>query len=51
MPCLGFFKLEFQKTIVIFEINIFKLVKIQSFVPNKKKLNGRTMPYLRITGL
>ena len=31
MPYLVIFSLEFKKTIVIFEINILKFVKLQNF--------------------
>ena len=32
MPYFGIFGLEFEKTIVIFEINAFEFVKMQSFM-------------------
>ena len=44
---LGIFKLEFEKTIVIFEIINIELLKIQSFVKMLKSVNmGTKMPYL-----
>ena len=38
LPCLGMFRLQFQKTIVIFEISTLKFSKVQNFVQNVKVL-------------
>ena len=51
---MAIFGLEFEKTVVIFEINTLEFVKKQNFVKNKKWkcLNlGPKMPYLGIFGL
>ena len=50
MPYLGIFGLEFQKTIVIFEINSFEFVYLQNFAGKQNCLNlGPKMPYLVIS--
>ena len=59
MPKLGtesapfeYFWARILKTIVIFEISTFKLVKLQNFVKKQKCLNlGPKLPYLGIFGL
>ena len=52
MPDLHIFGLEIQKTIVIFEINTLKFVKLQNFMKKLKCLNlGPKMPDLGIFGL
>ena len=51
MLYLGIFGLEFEKAIVIFEINALKFVWLQSLV-QKKFLNlGPKRPNLRISGV
>ena len=52
MTCLGIFKLKFEKTIAIFDINTLKFVQMRKFVDNKKKSNlGGKMPYMGIIRL
>ena len=52
MPGLGIFGLEFQKTIVIFEISTLKFVQLQNFAKKQKCLKlGWKMPYLDMFGL
>ena len=48
MPYFDIFGLEFKKkTIVIFEISAFELVRLQTFMKKQKCLNfGPKMPYL-----
>ena len=47
-----YFWVRILKTIVIFEISTFKLVKLQNFVKKQKCLNlGQKLPYLGIFGL
>ena len=49
---LGIFKLKFEKTIAIFDINTLKFVQMRKFVDNKKKSNlGGKMPYMGIIRL
>ena len=46
---LGIFGIEFEKTIVIFEIRTLEVIKIERFMLNKNKLNlGAKLPYLCI---
>ena len=52
MPYLGIFRLEFKKTIVIFEISTLKFVYLQNFMEKQKCLNfGPKVPDLGILGL
>ena len=52
MSYLGILGLEFQKTIVTFEISIVKFVKLQNFAKKQKRLDLEPkMPYLGIFGL
>ena len=57
MFCFGIFGPEFEKVIIIFEINALELAYLQNFVKKKKKpkqkcLNLRSkVPYLGISGL
>ena len=49
--CLnGYFELEFQKTIVVFEISILEFIYMQSFIQKQKKTSnlGPKIPYLGI---
>ena len=47
-----FFGVEFQKTIVIFEISTLKFLYLQSFAKKQKCLNlGPKLPYLGIFGV
>ena len=39
MSNLRIFELEFENTIVIFEISVLEIVELQSFVPKEKFLN------------
>ena len=41
MTCLGIFKLKFEKTIAISDINTLKFVQMRKFVDNKKKIKFR----------
>ena len=43
---LGIFRPEFVKSIVMFEINTFGFVKMQSFILNKKNNLGPKLSYL-----
>ena len=40
-PHMGTFRLEFKKTIFIFEIKTLKFVKMQSFMLKKKKIGDQ----------
>ena len=52
MLCLGNFRVEFWKTIVVFEISTLKFVYLQNFVKKQKCLNlGPKMSYLGIFGI
>ena len=52
MPYLGIFGLEFQKTIVVFEVSSLEFVSLLNLVEKWKFLNlGPKMPYLGIFGL
>ena len=56
MFCFGIFGQEFEKVIVIFEINALELAYLQNFVKKiktkRKCLNLRPkVPYLTISGL
>ena len=52
MPHLAIFGLDFQKTIVLFEINSLEFVKLQNFAKNQKCLNlGPKWPNFHIFGL
>ena len=52
MPYFGIFRLEFEITIVIFDINTFELVQLQNYVKRQKCLNVEPeMPDLGIFGL
>ena len=43
---------NFKKTVAVFEINAFEIVKMQSFILKGKKLNlGTKLPYFGIFGL
>ena len=49
MPCFDTFNLEFEKTIVIFEIITLELVHMQSVAQNKRNSDlARKIPYLGI---
>ena len=49
MSYLGIFRLEFENSIVIFEISTFEFVPLQNFVKNLKCLDfGPKIPYLEI---
>ena len=49
---MGIFGLEFEKTIVIFDISTFEFVDMQSLMFQKKKLNfGLKFLYLSTFGL
>ena len=50
-PHMGTFRLEFKKTIFIFEIKTLKFVKMQSFMLKKKKLGTKIAIYLGVFGL
>ena len=43
MPNLHIFELEFEITIVIFEISFLEIVELQIFVPKEKFLNLRAL--------
>ena len=52
MPDLRIFGLEFENTIVIFEISVLELVLLQSLVQKWKSLNLRPkMPFLGTFGM
>ena len=52
MPYLDIFGLEFENSIVTFEISTFELVYLQNFVKQRKCLNlGPNMSSLGIFGL
>ena len=52
MPCFGIFRPELEKTVLIFEISTFQLVKMQSFMLKGKKINlGPKLPYWGIFGM
>ena len=52
MPYFGIFGLEFEKTVVIFEISTLKFVYLQNFAEKQKFLNlSQKVPYLGIIGL
>ena len=48
-PYFGIFRLEFKKTIVIFEVSALEFVYLQNFVKKQKCLNlGSKMRYLGV---
>ena len=52
MAYLGIFRVEFQKTFVIFEISTLEFVYLQNFAKNQKCLNlGPKIPYMGIFGI
>ena len=52
MPYFGIFWLEFQKTIVVFEISTLEFVYLQNLARKQKCLNlGPKVPYFGIFGL
>ena len=52
MPNLRIFGLEFENTIVMFQISVREFVLLQSFVQKQKFLNlGQKMPYFGNFGL
>ena len=52
MPNLHTFELEFENTVVTFEISVLEIVLLKSLVPKEKSLNLDTkMFYLGIFGV
>ena len=51
MPDLDIFGLEFEKTLVTFEISVLELLLLQSLIQKQKSVNlGPKMPYLDTFG-